>query len=58
MAEKRTRLSDEGAGHKRQDPEEAELEIDAANDSIGGPTTKSLSAGLSSTLRPAPEDPA
>ncbi len=57
MAEKRTRLSDEGEGHKRQDPTEDEMEIDAANDRMGGPTTESLSAGLPSTLRTSEETP-
>ncbi|MDB5697919.1 MAG: hypothetical protein JWN69_723 [Alphaproteobacteria bacterium] len=36
---------------KREDPEPEELEIDAANDAAGGPTTASHSAGLSSSLR-------
>lgn len=34
------------------DPDPSELEIDAANDSMRGPTTASHSAGLSSALEP------
>ena len=51
MKRKRVRLSDEGEGHRRRDPDEAEIEIDAANAEMGGPTTQSLSAGLASTDR-------
>lgn len=50
MVQDRTRLSDEGDGHERHDPDESDLEIDAANDSMGGPTTASLSSGLPSAL--------
>jgi hypothetical protein len=42
------------------DPDPAELEIDQANDEMGGPTTASLEAGLSSKLEPgaSPHEPA
>ena len=56
MTADRTRLSDEGDPDRHDDPEESELEIDAANDSIGGPTTGSLSAGLSSEIQPADDE--
>ena len=39
-----------------RDPKPEELEIDAANDAAGGPTTASHSAGLSSSLRPKQDD--
>jgi hypothetical protein len=39
-------------GERAQDPDPAELEIDQANDEMGGPTTASHSAGLSSKLTP------
>ena len=35
------------------DPPESDLEIDAANDSMGGPTTENHNAGLSSSIEPA-----
>lgn len=35
------------------DPDPADLEVDAANEAMGGPTTESHSAGLTSELRPA-----
>jgi hypothetical protein len=41
---------------ERDDPKPEELEIDAANDAMGGPTAASHSAGLSSSLRPKQED--
>lgn len=44
------------APHERDDPKPEELEIDAANDAMGGPTAASHSAGLSSSLRPKQED--
>ena len=47
---------DREARHERDDPKPEELEIDAANDAAGGPTTASHSAGLSSSLRPKQED--
>jgi hypothetical protein len=47
---------DREAPPERDDPKPEELEIDAANDAAGGPTTASHSAGLSSTLRPKQED--
>jgi len=40
-----------------EDPAPEELEIDFANDSMGGPTTASHSAGLSSGLQPAGTKP-
>ncbi len=43
---------DREAAQEREDPKPEELEIDAANDAAGGPTTASHSAGLSSSLRP------
>ena len=52
----RTRFSDEGKDHVRHDPAETELEIDAANDCMGGPGTGSLDNGLSSTLRDADDE--
>jgi hypothetical protein len=36
----------------RHDPDPAALEIDQANDEMGGPTAASLDAGLSSKLEP------
>lgn len=47
---------DHDSPHERDDPKPEELEIDAANDAAGGPTTASHSAGLSSSLRPKHED--
>jgi hypothetical protein len=47
---------DREAPQERDDPKPEELEIDAANDAAGGPTTASHSAGLSSSLRPKQED--
>ena len=44
--------ADREAPQEREDPKPEELEIDAANDAAGGPTTASHSAGLSSALRP------
>jgi hypothetical protein len=35
-----------------RDPDPSEIEIDEANDKMGGPTTGSLDAGLSSSLQP------
>jgi hypothetical protein len=46
------RAGDREASEEREDPKPEELEIDAANDAAGGPTTASHSAGLSSSLRP------
>ena len=47
MTEDRTKLSDAGEAREAGDPQPSELEIDYANDSMGGPTTESLHAGLS-----------
>jgi hypothetical protein len=47
---------DREAAQQREDPKPEELEIDAANDAAGGPTTASHSAGLSSSLHPKQED--
>ncbi len=40
------------ANEQARDPDPAELEVDQANDEMGGPTTGSLNAGLSSNLQP------
>lgn len=53
-------MSDERAQHTKgndpadvdKDPEASDLEIDHANDEMGGPTTESLNAGLSTPLQP------
>jgi hypothetical protein len=46
MADKR-RKTDEP-----HDPDRSDIEIDAANDEMGGPNTGSKSAGLTSSLHP------
>ncbi len=56
MDAKQPHNGDRETPQEREDPKPEELEIDAANDASGGPTTASHSAGLSSTLRPKQED--
>jgi hypothetical protein len=56
MDAKQTQSAGDREPQEREDPKPEDLEIDAANDVAGGPTTASHSAGLSSSLRPKQED--